>query len=120
MDAQAFNRLKEQFDALKTDVRTLEEYLEKDPRFLLSMMDRDLNATERGRDARGSFTDYFIPTAVEAIRIDAKKSEVNVRINRVIALAIQGKYLSGYAAQLTEKGGPDAIRAYADESLKAK
>lgn len=110
--------LKAQVDDLTGDLRMLEDYLDSDPKFLLRMMDRDLDAVERGENPRGSFSDRFVPIAAEALATGAAKKDVTARIDRVIALAEKEIYLSGFVAQLMKEGGPAAVRSYADEWIR--
>jgi predicted nucleic-acid-binding protein len=98
---------------LNEELRELREYLENDPKFLLHLMDRDLDAVEHGRDARGSFSDYFVPNMAQALKAGASKKDVEDRLNRAIALAERELYLSSFIAQLMNEGGPDAVRSYA-------
>ncbi len=100
------------------ELHDLQEYLERDPNYLLYLMDRDLDAVERGENTRGSFSDYFVPNAVKALAAGATKKDIMTRIDRVIALAEKEIYLSGYVAQLMKEGGPAAVRSYADEWIR--
>ena len=105
--------LKSEVACLNEELRELREYLENDPKFLLHLMDRDLDAVEQGRDARGSFSDYFVPNMAKAMEAGASKKDVEARLNRAIALAEKKLYLSSFIAQLMNEGGPEAVRSYA-------
>lgn len=106
-------QLKSEVAYLNEELRELREYLENDPQFLLHLMDRDMDAVENGRNARGSFSDYFVPNMAQAMKAGASKKDVEARLNRAIALAERELYLSSFIAQLMEEGGPDAVRSYA-------
>lgn len=94
------------------------EYMERDPRFLLWRMDRDLEAAEQGKETHGSFSDYFVPNAAKALEAGASRKDITTRIDRVIALAEKKIYLSGFVAQLMKEGGPTAVRSYVDEWIR--
>ena len=81
-------------------------------------MDRDLDAVEQGREARGSFSDYFVPNAAKALKAGAARKDIATRIDRVIALAEKEIYLSSLVAQLMKEGGSAAVRSYADEWIR--
>ncbi|MBI2003805.1 MAG: hypothetical protein HYS78_02420 [Parcubacteria group bacterium] len=110
--------LEARVDSLSRELRELREYLEDDPNFLLRVMDRDLDAAERGEEPRGSFSDYFVPNAAKALEAGATREDVNARIDRVIVLAEKGRYLSSFVSQLMKEGGPTAVRSYADEWIR--
>lgn len=105
----------EEHDRLKQEVTSLNEELRdlRDPRFLLHLVDRELDAVENGRNARGSFSDYFVPNAAKALEAGATKRDIEIRIDRVIALAEKDIYLSSLVAKLMDEGGPEAVHSYA-------
>ncbi len=88
------------------------------PQAILKAMDHDLDAIEKGGNACGSFSDYFIPNASDAIRAGASRKAVNARIERAVALAAKGKFLSSYEAEIVRRDGPRAVREYADAVLE--
>lgn len=112
------DRLKAQITSLNEELNEFREYLENDPRFLLHLMDRDLDAAEREQETRGSFSDYFVPNAAKALRAGASKKDITARFDRVVALAEKEIYLSSFVAQLMKEGGPTAVRSYADEWIR--
>jgi hypothetical protein len=109
------NRLKSEVASLNEKLKELREYLGKDPEFFLYLMDCDLNAIERGQEARGSFSDYFVPNAARALEAGASRKDIATRLDKVVTLAEKGIYLSSYVAELMEKGGPSAVHSYAFE-----
>ncbi len=109
-----YNLLKEQVVSINEELGELREYLDSDPKFLLHLMDRDLDAAEQGRKTRGSFSDYFVPNAAKALRAGASRKDITTRFDRVVALAEKEIYLSSFVAQLMKEGGPAAVRSYAD------
>lgn len=111
------DRLKAQVASLNEELNELREYLENDSRFLLHLMDRDLDAVERGQKTRGSFSDYFVPNAAKALKAGASRKDITTRFDRVVALAEKEIYLSSFVAQLMKEGGPAAVRSYADELI---
>lgn len=115
---QDVDRLKAQVASINEELNELREYLENDSRFLLHLMDRDLDAAEQGRETRGSFSDYFVPNAAKALKAGASRKDVTARFDRVVALAEKGIYLSSFVAQLMKEGGPTAVRSYADEWVR--
>ena len=112
------DRLKAQVASLNEELNELYGYLESDPKFLLYLMDRDLDAAEQGRDTRGSFSDYFVPNAAKALKAGASRKDIAARIDRVVALAEKKVYLSSFVAQLMSEGGPTAVRSYADKWIR--
>ena len=110
-----YEYLKAQLDDLARDLYEFENYLERDPKFLLYVMDHDLDAVERGGKPRGSFSDYFVPNMAKALAAGVAKKDVMARLDRVVALAEKKIYLSRFVAQLMEDGGPTAVRSYANE-----
>jgi hypothetical protein len=80
---------------------------------ILTAMDHDLDATAEGKNTCGSFTDYFVPNAADALRAGATKEQINARIQRAVALAEKGKFISSYERELFSDGGAQAVREYA-------
>jgi hypothetical protein len=109
------NRLKSQVASLNEELEELREYLGKDPEFFLYLMDYDLNAIERGQEARGSFSDYFVPNAARALKAGASRKDITTRLDRVVTLAEKEIYLSSFVTELMENGGPSAVHSYAFE-----
>ncbi len=90
-----FKDLKEELQHEIDDLRQeIEIYKSTDPRFCLGLIDHDLDATEKDKERVGSFTDYFVLNGVCALKAGAKRSEVDARMGRVIALAKKGKFMS--------------------------
>jgi len=112
-----FDDMKKQVGDAFQEVSVLQEYVASQPSYYLWLMDRDLDALEAGNDPAGSFTDYFMPSAHQALLVGAPKREVWQRIERAIQLADSGVYLSGYLHELMTKGGGKAVRAYAEKWL---
>lgn len=112
--------LKAQTEGLAGEMHDFREYLESDHKFFLFLMDRDLDAVERGENSHGSFTDYFVPNATKALKAGATKKDIDIRINRVIALAEKNIYLSSFVEQLMKEGGAKAIRSYVNTSIRQK
>jgi hypothetical protein len=85
-------------------------------------MDVDLDATERDQTTCGFFTDVFVPNAAYALKMGASRAEVKKRVDRLVALADKGKFLSGYEEDLFKykNGGSAAIRKYVEEHLDEK
>ena len=117
---EEYNRLEVQGENLGEELKEVRGYFENDPSFFLNLMDQDLDAVEQGREARGSFSDYFVPNAAKALAAGASKKDVAVRFDRLIALAEKKVYLSGFVAELMEKGGAAAVRTYADEWMRGQ
>jgi len=96
----------------QAEAETLESEEPNDPSALLQILDQDLDAVEQGGDPRGSFTDYFCPTLAKALEAGASRKQVDARINRLIQLADEDKFLSSYQINLWEKGGSEAVLAH--------
>lgn len=107
-------------EELTGGLHDIQEYINSEPRFLLFLMDRDLDAVERGEKSHGSFTDYFVPNATKALKAGATKKDIDIRINRVIALAEKNIYLSSFVEQLMKEGGAKAVRSYVNASIRPK
>ncbi len=108
-----------EFEGLKRDVSNLydriselEKEIETNPDFFIRRMDRDLDLLEKGQNPHGSFSDYFVPNAMAALKAGAAKKEVLTRLERVVALAEKKVYLSSYVGQLVREGGIEAVRSY--------
>lgn len=84
-----------------------------DHRFVLRVMDAELDAVEVDQSPSGSFTDYFVPMMAKAIEAGASRGEVSQRLERLIDLAHDEKYFSGWVQGAMEEGGARAIRSYA-------
>ncbi|MDO8505193.1 MAG: hypothetical protein Q7S48_01260 [bacterium] len=117
---KAHENLKAQVEELAGELHNLQEYLNSDPRFFLFLMDRDLDAIERGDNSHGNFIDDFVPNAAKALKAGATRKEIDIRINRVIALAEKNIYLSSFVEQLMKEGGAKAVRAYVNASIRPK
>lgn len=105
--------LEEEVAALRADLARLET----DPRFLLLEMDFDLDAIEKGEEPRGSFTDYFVVNAGRALEMGASRQEIEARVDRLIALADKGIYLSTFVERLVKEGGTNAVRQYVKDCI---
>jgi hypothetical protein len=104
--------LEKRVEHLGEQLSLIHEYNEGDYRFLLFIMDHDLDAAERGEEGFGSFTDCFVPNLADAMKLGAPRKDVEARINRMINLAKKSVYLSSYEADLAKAGGVKAIRSY--------
>ena len=76
------------------------------------MLDQVLNDIAVGRNATGSFTDYFVPTISRAIDAGASQEEVNIRVDRLLELTERGFRYSVWFNKLLDEGGREAVRAY--------
>lgn len=114
-DAILKQNLEGEVKALKDDSRMLQGYLERDKGFFLYLLDYDLDAVDKGElHPRGRFSDFFVPNLHGALRAGATREEVGARLDRLIALAKRGSYLSGSVKDLMGRGGAMAIREYAN------
>lgn len=112
--AKQYGKLEEQVNRLTTEVDHLQQYANSRPDFYLWAMDHDLAAAERGTIPYGSFTDYFVPNARNALQFGATRRAVEKRIDKLIVLAKKKVYISSYEARL---GSPAAIRAYVERQI---
>ncbi len=93
-------------------------YESKNSADYLKWLDIDLDAIAKGNDTCGSFSDWFAPNLGNAIDTGATVSQVEKRIDRMVALAEQGKFLSSFEQEMfnrTEDGGAKAVRRYAED-----
>lgn len=82
----------------------------------LKLLDIDLNALKQGNDPCGSFTDWFVINLWEGNKAGIPKAELNARVERLIKLAEQGKFLSSYERALYEEKKAAGIREYIKET----
>lgn len=112
-----FNRFKERVEGFEKELDVVYDFHEKDPKFLLFLLDHELDLVEDKGKTRGSFTDYFVVLLADALKAGAPKNEVFYRVDRLIVLAEQKKFLSSYEENLFMEGGSKAVREYINDWL---
>lgn len=89
----------------------------QDPQSLLQILDQELTAAEIGVGTNGSFSDYFMPTMLTALRAGASNEAIEKRINKLIKLADDGVFLSSNLRDLYEEGGAKKVRERINQNL---
>lgn len=91
---------------VRTYAHALDIIVAADPKLILALLDADLKETENRNfvAVTGSFTDYFVIMLEKARAAGASETEVNSRLDRVLELANQGKYLSSSVRDMHESG----------------
>ncbi len=97
---------------------SFDELVMKNPKLALDLLDVDIQKVEQGREPRGSFTDYVEPMLREVLQNGATSTEVNQRLDKILALAKDGKFYSSFLYQVNA-GGPSELEHYFSE-LKAE
>ena len=117
---EKIDSLERENKTLSSDLGMLHRLLERDWRFLLREIDDSLDAVARDDTAatQESYTDWFGPTLQDLQKRGVGKWRLQIRINRLLALAEKGKYLSSYEHELVTRGGMDELRRDASEILK--
>jgi hypothetical protein len=93
---------------------------EDDQKDYLHWLDIDLDAVSKGQGTCGSYTDWFVPNIAGALEAGTPRAAINQRIDRLVELANQGKFLSSYERELFEvnNGGAAALRSYIEATIK--
>jgi hypothetical protein len=105
---------------LKSEVQSLRDDLESDPKFVLRQIDRSLDALQRGdlTVAYINYSDGFAMKIEQLRSMGVSRKRLRRRTNRLIALATQGKFLGNYEEELVRSGGIAGLRADVTEHLR--
>jgi hypothetical protein len=125
--AETVQQQREEINSLKSDNKTferslesLQRVLEKDWHFTLREIDDSLDAVERSEKhmTQGSYTDWFVPTLQDLKSRGVGVWRLQTRVDRLVSLAKQGKYLSSYERDLVTREGIEEFKRDAASILQ--